>query len=98
VIERSVIVSEPPTFSVDESWLSRPSFNDLDVQPRHLYVSPAQEKAIIEAALGECGGRVHGPSGAAARLGIPGTTLESKIKALRINKNRFKGTDPSKIS
>ena len=96
VIERSVIVSEPPTFSVDESWLSRSSFNDLDVQPRPLYVSPAQEKAMIEAALRECGGRVHGPSGAAARVGIPGTTLESKIKALRINKNRFKGTDPSK--
>src|ERR1700722_15444226 len=95
VIERSVIVSEPPTFSVDESWLSRPSSNDLDVQPHPLYMSPAQEKAMIEAALRECGGRVHGPSGAAARLGIPGTTLESKIKTLRINKNRFKGTDPS---
>jgi PAS domain S-box-containing protein len=98
VIERSVIVSEPPTFSVDESWLSRPSSNDLEVQPRSLYVSPAQEKAMIEAALRECGGRVHGPSGAAARLGIPGTTLESKIKALRIIKNRFKGTDLSKNS
>jgi transcriptional regulator with GAF, ATPase, and Fis domain len=93
VIERSVIVSEPPTFSVDESWLSRPS-NDLDVQPHPLYMSPAREKVIIEAALRECGGRVSGPSGAAARLGIPGTTLESKIKALKINKNRFKGTDP----
>ena len=93
MIERSVIVSEPPTFSVDESWLSRPS-NDLDVQPHPLYMSPAREKAIIEAALRECGGRVSGPSGAAARLGIPGTTLESKIKALKINKNRFKGTDP----
>src|SRR6202034_2848800 len=96
VIERSVIVSEPPTFSVDESWLSRPSSRDLDVQPRSLYVSPVQEKAMIEAALRECGGRVHGPSGAAAKLGIPGTTLESKIKALKINKNRFKGTDPSR--
>jgi len=52
---------------------------------------PVQEKAIIEAALHECGARVSGPSGAAARLGIPGTTLESKIKALKINKNRFKG-------
>jgi PAS domain S-box-containing protein len=96
VIERSVIVSEPPTFSVDESWLSRSSFTDLDVQPRPLYVSPTQEKVMIEAALRECLGRVHGPSGAAARLGIPGTTLESKIKALRINKNRFKGTDLSR--
>jgi PAS domain S-box-containing protein len=98
VIERSVIVSEPPTFSVDESWLSRRSSNDLEVQPHPLYVPPAQEKAIIEAALRECGGRVSGASGAAARLGIPGTTLESKIKALKINKYRFKRTDPSKNS
>ncbi len=98
VIERSVIVSEPPTFSVDESWLSRSSSNDLDLQSRPLYVSPAEEKAMIEAALRECGGRVSGPSGAAARLGIPGTTLESKIKALKINKNRFKGTGPPKNS
>ena len=52
---------------------------------------PDEEKAIIEAALRECRGRVSGPSGAAARLGVPGTTLESKIKALKINKNRFKG-------
>ena len=59
---------------------------------------PAQEKAAIEAALRECGGRVYGPSGAAAKLGIPRTTLESKIKSLKINKNRFKGPDPSKDS
>jgi DNA-binding NtrC family response regulator len=95
VIERSVIVSEPPTFSVDESWLSRLSFQDRDFQPR-LYVPPAQEKAMIEDALRECGGRVSGPSGAAAKLGVPGSTLESKIKALKINKSRFKGTDLSK--
>ncbi len=48
---------------------------------------------MIEAALRECGGRVYGPSGAAAKLGIPRTTLESKIKSLKINKHRFKGTD-----
>ena len=98
VIERSVIVSELPTFSVDESWLARPSSHESDVQARTLYVPPAKEKAMIEAALRECGGRVSGPSGAAAKLGIPGTTLESKIKALKINKHRFKGTDPSKNS
>ena len=45
---------------------------------------------MIEAALRESEGRVFGPSGAAAKLGIPGTTLDSKIKALKINKNRFK--------
>ncbi len=50
----------------------------------------AQEKEMIEAALRESGGRVSGPSGAAAKLGMPGSTLESKIKSLNINKNSFK--------
>jgi transcriptional regulator with GAF, ATPase, and Fis domain len=100
VIERSVIVSESQTFSVDESWLSRPAPpSDLDTRPSLFNRIPAEEeKAMIEAALRECGGRVYGPSGAAARLGIPRTTLESKIKSLRINKNRFKWTDPLKDS
>ena len=95
VIERSVIVSETGTFSVDESWLScPPSTRDVDVQSNLFGRFPAQEKAVIEAALRECGGRVYGPSGVAAKLGIPRTTLESKIKSLKINKNRFKSTDP----
>jgi len=91
VIERSVIVCETPTFSVDESWLSQ--------QPRDrrpggkLKLSDrvaAQEKEMIEAALRESQGRVYGPSGAAAKLGIAHSTLESKIRSLNINKNRFK--------
>jgi DNA-binding NtrC family response regulator len=53
---------------------------------------------MFEAALRESGGRVSGPSGAAAKLGMPGSTLESKIKSLKINKNRFKTSDPSKNS
>jgi formate hydrogenlyase transcriptional activator len=84
---------------VDESWLSRPpSAIDMDVQPSLFNRLPAQERAAIEAALRECGGRVYGPSGAAAKLGMPRTTLESKIRSLKINKNRFKGTDPLKDS
>ncbi len=99
VIERSVIVSESPTFSVDESWLSRPpSASQVAAQPSLFNRLPAQEKAAIEAALRECGGRVYGPSGAAAKLGIPRTTLESKIRSFKINKNRFKGPDPLKDS
>jgi PAS domain S-box-containing protein len=97
VIERSVIVNESEIFSVDESWLSRRrSASDVDVQSNLFNRLPAQEKAVIEAALRECGGRVYGPSGAAAKLGIPRTTLESKIRSLKINKNRFKGPDPLK--
>jgi DNA-binding NtrC family response regulator len=91
VIERSVIVSDGDVFSVDESWLSRqPSTHEtkgpLDL-PQKL---AAQEKEIIEAALRECGGRVSGLTGAAKRLGMPGTTLESRIKSLGIDKNRFR--------
>ncbi len=96
VIERSVIVNESTTFAVDESWLPRePSPPDPDIQPNLFSRSPAEEKATIEAALRECGGRVYGPTGAAAKLGMPRTTLESKIRSLKINKNRFKGVDPA---
>jgi PAS domain S-box-containing protein len=97
VIERSVIVNETQTFSVDESWLSRrPSSTVTEIQPGLFNRPPAQEKAVIEAALRECGGRVYGPCGAAAKLGIPRTTLESKIKSLKIAKNRFRGPDSLK--
>lgn len=96
VIERSIIVCETETFSVDESWLSRQhlasesAHNSLDLSQR----LAAQEKQIIEAALRECDGRVFGPSGAAVRLGMPRSTLESKIRSLNINKNRFKASSP----
>jgi formate hydrogenlyase transcriptional activator len=91
VIERSVIVSETEIFSVDESWLTR----QPRAEPRHSHLKlskrPAStEKQIIEDVLRDCGGRVSGSSGAAVKLGIPGSTLESKIKSLKIDKNRFR--------
>jgi formate hydrogenlyase transcriptional activator len=91
VIERSVIVCETENFSVDESWLSRrPPATEPKVQLEFSEKLAAQEKEMIEAALRETGGRVYGSSGAAAKLGMPGTTLDSKIKTLKISKNRFK--------
>jgi formate hydrogenlyase transcriptional activator len=93
VIERSVIVSDTDEFTVDESWLSaRPQ-----VESRHGLSGTlaAHEKAIVEDALRASGGRVFGPSGAAARLGIPRSTLESKIRALKINKSRFRVRPPN---
>jgi len=99
VIERSVIVCETENFSIDERWLSR--------QPRDrrsggkLYLSRKladQEKEIIEEALRESQGRVFGPKGAAAKLGIARSTLESKIQSLHIDKKRFKGYLQSKGS
>jgi PAS domain S-box-containing protein len=90
VIERSVIVCETENFSVDESWLSQqPPATERNPELRLFKRPRAEEKAIIEAALSESGGRVYGPSGAAAKLGIPRSTLEHKIRALKINKNRF---------
>ena len=95
VIERSVIVCETDNFSVDECWLSRrPVSTEPDTRLGLSRKPSFQEKAIIEAALAECGGQVSGPSGAATKLGIPGSTLESKIKLLKIDKNRFKTADP----
>ena len=91
VIERSVIVSESTKFSVDESWLARqPQRAESGDRGELTTKLAAQEKEMIETALRESGGRVSGPSGAAAKLGMPGSTLESKIKALKINKNHFK--------
>jgi DNA-binding NtrC family response regulator len=92
VIERSIILCETETFSVDATWLVRES---RQTQPASQPLSEAlvtHEKEIIEAALTESRGRVSGPTGAAAKLGIPPTTLESKIKSLNINKHRFKLT------
>jgi transcriptional regulator with GAF, ATPase, and Fis domain len=99
VIERSVIVCETEIFSVDESWLSRqPLATEPTKELGFFKKIPSQEKAIIEAALNECGGRVSGPFGAASKLGIPRSTLESKIKSLKIDKDRFKTADASKYS
>jgi PAS domain S-box-containing protein len=96
VIERSVIVSETETFSVDKSWLSRRHSGQSPLSLPELSKRPAStEKQIIETALRECGGRVSGLSGAAVRLGIPGSTLESKIKSLKIDKNRFRAAAES---
>lgn len=85
VIERSVILCESDEFAVDESWLPvRP----ITMQPLQEDLA-TQEKERIEAALAESKGRVSGPTGAAAKLGLPASTLDSKIKSLKIDKRRF---------
>ena len=88
VIERSVILSSGEVFAVDESWLSK---EPVRRRPRVASSAPSQsepgsEREIIEAALAACRGRVAGRSGAAARLGVPPSTLDHRIRALRINK------------
>jgi len=91
VIERSVILCEMETFSIDENWLSSQSPPPPSARPALNHRLASDQKALIEAALAEAKGRVSGPSGAAVKLGIPPSTLDSKIKALKIDKQRFRG-------
>jgi transcriptional regulator with GAF, ATPase, and Fis domain len=90
VIERSVIISDSENLLVDESWLTHHASTADTATPQLTEKLAAQEKEMIEAALAESKGRVSGPRGAAAKLGIPQSTLDSKIKALKINKQRFR--------
>jgi formate hydrogenlyase transcriptional activator len=91
VIERSVIMCETEDFSVDDTWLPRePLATEPKMALEFSETLAAQEKEMIEAALRESAGRVFGPSGAANKLGIARSTLESKIRSLKISKNSFK--------
>jgi PAS domain S-box-containing protein len=94
VIERSVIVSDADEFTVDENWLA--AAPPVDSRLGLSGALAAHEKAIVEDALRASGGRVFGPSGAAARLGIPRSTLNFKIRALKINKSRFRVPAPQR--
>jgi transcriptional regulator with PAS, ATPase and Fis domain len=91
VIERSVVICDTDTLFVDESWLGRraPVAAEGTALPLTEKLS-VQERQMIEAALADSNGRVSGPRGAAAKLGIPQSTLDSKIKALKIDKQRFR--------
>jgi formate hydrogenlyase transcriptional activator len=84
VIERAVILCETDTFLVDETWLERESAESS--QGEGLSALADREVEMIEAALAETHGRISGPSGAAAKLGIPRQTLESKIRRLGIDR------------
>jgi formate hydrogenlyase transcriptional activator len=90
VIERAVVLCDGDTFSVDERWLRQES------SPASVPVVPLvttledRERQTIEDALAQSRGRISGPTGAAAKLGIPRQTLDRKITSLNINKNRFK--------
>jgi formate hydrogenlyase transcriptional activator len=90
VVERAVLLSDGDVFEVDEAWLKR------DVAPVPSVAGPLastleeRERGMIEAALTECDGRVSGPRGAAAKLGMPRQSLDSRIASLSIDKLRFK--------
>jgi DNA-binding NtrC family response regulator len=89
IVERSVILCTSDTLRVDPAWLSSPD------APHRKSAGPlteslhSYEKELIEAALAESNGKVAGPGGAAAKLGIPRSTLDLKIKQLNIRKHRI---------
>ena len=94
IIERSVILSSSDAFSVDELWLSKETSRpESRVATSVAFKGEAKQhsaREIIEAALAESRGRVSGLSGAAVKLGMSPSTLEDRIKVLKIDKRRFK--------
>ena len=90
VIERAVILCDGETFSVDETWLTRVAPKSAATSVPLVANLVGREKEMVETALREAKGVVGGPTGAAAKLGIPRQTLESKIRKLGINRHRFK--------
>lgn len=89
IVERSVILSGGDTFRIEKAWLAMPEPAPRDLAGHLTGTLLNQEKEIIESALAESRGKVAGPEGAAARLGIPRSTLDSKIKQLKIKKHKF---------
>ena len=90
VIERAVILCDGDAFSVDKSWLKRQTPAPCEISTPLIANLVDREKAIIETALQECQGLISGSTGAAAKLGIPRQTLESKMTKLGINRYQFK--------
>jgi formate hydrogenlyase transcriptional activator len=90
VIERAVTLSDSDTFAVDEAWFKRDPSEVPHSNVARNGVLQVHEKEVIETALAQSHGRISGPAGAAAKLGIADSTLEGKIKRLGIDKYRFK--------
>ena len=91
VIERGVILADSEVFRLEPGTLPKDSQNSSEAPASESSNTREQQKAQIEAVLKETRGRIAGPDGAAARLGIPASTLESRIKTLKINKHLFRG-------
>jgi PAS domain S-box-containing protein len=89
IVERSVILSSGDTFWIEKAWLASPEPTRQDMPSPLPDTLQNQEREIIQAALAECKGKVAGPKGAAAKLGIPRSTLDWKIKQLKIKKHKF---------
>ena len=89
VVERALISSETGDFAVNQSWIPQEAFETPD-SPPFTNALTSHQKQMIETALAQTRGQVAGPGGAAAKLGMKSSTLESKIRTLNIDKRRFK--------
>jgi len=89
IVERSVILTSGDTLSIEKAWLANPEPARQELASPLPDTLQNQERELIETALAECKGKVAGPQGAAAKLGIPRSTLDSKIKQLKIKKHKF---------
>lgn len=98
VVERAVVLCESETFSVDPTWLKPEGQRPLGSRVPLSTTLAEHEKELIEAALADCGGQTGGPSGAAVKLGLPRQTLDSRIKALGIDRHWFKATQAERSS
>ena len=87
IVERSVILCAGDTFWIDEAWLSSQNARLPESSGPLTKTLKSYEKELIEAALADSNGKVAGPNGAAAKLGIPRSTLDLKIKQLNIKKH-----------
>jgi DNA-binding NtrC family response regulator len=90
VVERALIISEAGNFAVNQSWIPHEALETADPPPAAANALTTHQKQMIETALAQTRGQVAGPGGAAAKLGIKSSTLESKIRSLNIDKRRFK--------
>jgi len=93
VVERAVVMCQGSTLTIDEICLERETPPSGSVRIGLGRLDEVQERQLIETALTDSGGRVFGPRGAAVKLGVPRSTLESRIRSLNINKHQFKGTE-----
>jgi transcriptional regulator with GAF, ATPase, and Fis domain len=89
IVERSVILSGGDTFWIEKAWLASPETARQELPNPLPDTLQNQERKMIETALAECKGKIAGPEGAAAKLGIPRSTLDSKIKQLKIKRHKF---------
>ena len=93
VIERAIIFSTGPRLNLDRAMPQTPqafapSIPESNSETRIISAPELEsfERSNIQRALKMCAGKISGQNGAASRLGIPPSTLTSRMKALGIQR------------